>query len=54
MDSDKDKQTDDAPAERQGGADEAIKDDGWSKVALRKRKKTPEGDTPSDIEPQGR
>ena len=33
--------------------DDAIKDKGWSKVDLHKQTKTPEADTPSDIEPQG-
>lgn len=53
MDSDTDKRSEDVPLEK-SGADDAIQDEGWSKVDLHDPKKTPDADTPSDIEPQGR
>ena len=53
MNSDKDKRPDDVPVEKSDAEDSAIKDEGWSKVDLHERTKTPEADTPSDIEPQG-
>lgn len=52
MDSDKDKPTDDVPDERKD-AEAAIVNEGWSKVDLHDRRKTPDADTPSDLEPEG-
>lgn len=54
VNSDKDKRPDEVPAEKSDAEDGALKDAGWSKVDLHERTKTPEADTPSDIEPQGR
>ena len=53
MDSDKDKRTNELAGEKSDADDGAIKGEGWSKVDLHERKKTPEADIPSDIEPQG-
>ncbi len=54
MDIDKDKRPDDEPLKKSEAKDDAIKDEGWSKVDLHEQRKTPDADTPSDIEPRGR
>ena len=51
MDNDKDKRRDDVPAAESAADDGAVVDPGWAKVDLHERKKTPEADMPSDLEP---
>ena len=52
MDRGKDEHHDDLPIKQDNVEDGAIKDDAWSKVDLHERKKTPDADIPSDIEPE--
>ena len=53
MDRDTDGRHPDVPIKQDNGEDNPIKDDAWSKVDLHDRKKTPDADVPSDIEPEG-
>ena len=52
MDSDKDKRPDHVLG-KESQAEGPIVDESWSKVDLHDQKKTPDADTPSDLEPEG-